>query len=733
MSEKGSPQSNTTIFETAADIMDKDNEGKGLLEEFTVPTYEEWRALAEDQLHGAPFEKKLVSRTAEGIEVQPIYLRKDARNLSAQLTPPGQFPFIRGTKAAGNSYKSWAVSQKNRFPTVEAFNQVARHDIANGLTSLQITLDDAGKGGQDPDQSAVGVVGKNGLSIVNRDDLKQALEGIDLTSIQVQLEGGMSGFSLLLLLLEHLRSKNIAFAELQGDMVFDPLAELVTSGSLTTPLQVIYDRMAQLARLNQALVPGFKTLGIDARPYGESGGSAAQELGFAMAAAVSTFRELRQRGLTVDEVASAISIRFAVGSDFFLEIAKLRAARSLWARIVSLMDGSESSQKVTLHAVSSLYNKTIHDPYVNMLRATTEAFSSVIGGSDILTVMPFDDLFGLPDEMSRRVSRNLQIVLKEECHGDRVIDPSGGSWFVENLTDQLARSAWAVFQEVEKSGGMAKALKAGDVQNAIAGVDQQRRKRFGQRQDVAVGTNMYANLTEELPEKQQPDFGPLWQLRADSAKEAKSRHSAAPILTQLAAQVTLPETNITDLVETGIQAAEKGVTLGELSKTVLGEDTAGESVTPLVMERISEAYEKLRQRSTEITAQTGKAPTVFLANMGPLRQHKARAEFSTGFLQPGGFSVINSEGFDKIEEAVSATLASNAAVVVICSTDDTYPDLVPAFVEQIKQKKPDMVILVAGYPKEHVTRFQELGVDDFIHLKADNLKILTKLQAVAGK
>ncbi|NQU63525.1 MAG: methylmalonyl-CoA mutase small subunit, partial [SAR324 cluster bacterium] len=644
-------------------MMDKHNEENGLLEEFAVPTYEEWRALVEDQLQGVPFEKKLVSRTAEGIAVQPIYLRKDVQNLTSQVTPPGQFPFVRGTKASGNSYKSWAVSQPNRFPAADTFNQIACRDIDNGLTSLQITLDDAGKRGQDPDQSTVGVVGNNGLSIVNREDLRQALQGIDLTSIQVQLEGGLSGFALLLLLLEHLRSKNISFAALQGDMVFDPLAELAVSGSLPTSLDVIVDRMAHLAQLTGTLIPGFKTIGIDARPYCESGGSAAQELGFAMAAAVLYFKELQQRGLTVDEIAPAVSFKFAIGANFFLEIAKLRAARSLWARIVSLLGGSESSQKATLHAVSSRYNKTIHDPYVNMQRVTSETFSAVIGGSDVLSVTPFDDLFGLPDEMSSRIARNLQIVLKEECHGNRVIDPSGGSWFVENLTDQLAQSAWGVFQEVEKAGGMAKALQAGDVQKAIADVDRQRRKKFGQRQDVAVGTNMYANLTEVLPEKRQPDFGSLWQSRAEAAKKAKSAHKATSLLTQLAVLVSTRETKVADLVETAIQAVEKGVTLGELSAQILGAAGAGERVTPLSIKRKTEAYEALRQRAVEIAEQTGRAPTVFLANMGPLRQHKARAEFSTGFLQPGGFSVVSSSGFDTVEDAVSATLASEAGVV----------------------------------------------------------------------
>jgi len=712
--------------------MNKSNDEKGLLEEFSVPSYDEWLALVNEQLKGAPFEKKLVKQSAEGISIQPIYLRQDVQDLSPRITPPGQFPFIRGTRASGNTVRSWSVSQPFRFPLVGQFNEVAKQDLARGLTCLQLTLDDAGKSGLDPDQSVVGAVGSNGVSIVNKEDVAQALNGIDLTALQFQLEGGLSGASLLLLLLAYCRQGNVPFEDLKGSMMFDPLADLAASGSLPVSLSAVYDRMAVLVGMSRDVVPGLKSVGIDGRPYCEGGGNAAQELGFAMAAAVEYFRELQQRGVAIDDFASAVSFSFATGSDFFLEIAKLRAARYLWARIIALLGGSEASQKVTLHSVSARYNKTVYDPYVNMLRTTTEAFSAVIGGTDILTVAPFDDLFGLPDEMSRRTARNLQIVLKEECHGNRVIDPAGGSWFVENLTDSLGESAWSVFQEVEKAGGMAAALKSGMVQEVIAEVDQQRRRKLGQRKDVAVGTNMYANLTETLPEVRQPDYESVWQTRAEEAKAAKSAHTAAQDLELLAEMAGGRDIDISALVDAGVQAAVKGATLGELAVGFMGKATGSETVNPIAMQRRTTAYETLRQKSAEMIERTGKAPVVFFANMGPLRQHKARADFSAGFFEPGGFSVVSPDGFDTVEDAVAATLDSGALVTVICSTDNTYPDLVPPFVEQIKQKKPDITVIVAGYPKDHVVQFQELGVDDFIHVKADNLQILTNLQAKAG-
>lgn len=695
---------------------------KGLLDEFSAPTYEEWLVLVNEQLKGVPFEKKLVHQTADGIPVQPIYLKKDVVSLSDTETPPGQFPYIRGTRASGKISGSWSISQPFRYPDVETFNDVARQDLARGLTSLQLSLDKAGRAGMDPDSAEVGSVGCDGMSVINLSDIARALSGIDLGSISLQLDGGLGGVSLLLLLIAYCRSEKIDSQSLAGTLTFDPLSELATSGSLPVPLTVYYDQMVQLIRIREAHLTGFRTIGINAVPYCEGGGSASQELGYAMATAVEYFRELQQRNVAIDEIASSISFSFATGSDFFLEIAKLRAARSLWARIVAVLGGNETSQKAVLNSTSARYNKTVYDPYVNMLRTTTEAFSAVIGGTDVLSVTPFDDLFGLPNEMSRRSARNLQIVLQDECHGNRVIDPAGGSWFVENLTDQLGEAAWTVFQEVEKIGGMTAALKSGMVSKEIAAVDGRRKEKLGQRKDVAVGTNMYANLGETLPESRQPDFEVLWQRRSDEAGKMRSDNDVAEELSKLS----------DGSVAGGVTAAEKGATLGELNSAVIGEPSDGESAVAIVIQRKTEAYEALRQKSAALVKKTGQAPTVFLANMGPLRQHKARADFSVGFFQPGGFSVIYSDGFDDPVKAAGAAVASGALATVICSTDDTYPDLVPGFVRTVKEQKPEMAVIIAGYPKDHIARFQELGVDEFIHIKANNLQILTKLQAEAG-
>lgn len=705
--------------------MNKSDEEPKLLNEFSTPTYDEWLSLVEEQLKGVPFEKKLVHQSYEGIPIQPIYLRSDVADLSERLVPPGQYPYIRGTRASGKTETGWAISEPLRFPTVDALNQAARHDLERGLTCLELVLDRAGKSGVDPDNARSGDVGRDGLSLLGLAEMEAVFDGIDPGSVRLQLEGGSSGLSLLLLLLAYCRKAGFDPKFLQGSLLFDPLADAAREGDLSFPITELYEEMSYLIRLQQKEAPGMRTIGIDARPFAEGGGSAVQELGYAMATAVSYLREMQNRGFGIDESAAAFSFNFATGSDFFLEIAKLRAARALWARIVSMLGGGELSCKAVVLSSSARYNKTIYDPYVNMLRATTEAFSAVLGGADVVSVSPFDDLFGLPDEMSRRVARNLQLILREECHGSDVIDPAGGTWFVEKLTDQLCEAAWKVLQDIEKKGGMLAALMSGEVQEAIAGVDRERRKKLGQRKDVAVGTNIYANLGETLPETRLPDYENLWQQRAAEAAKVRGAVDLAPDLLDLAASRGDAE----GMFVLGIKAAEKGATLGELNVAIFGETRESERIAPIEMRRKTVEYEALRRKSAELAAKTGQAPRVFLANMGPLRQHKARADFSTGFFQPGGFDVIYPDGFERVEGAVTATVESGATIAVICSTDETYPDLVPEYARVLKERRPDVTVIVAGYPKEHVPAFQEAGVDAFIHIKADNLEILSSLQA----
>ncbi|MBU2512069.1 methylmalonyl-CoA mutase subunit beta [bacterium] len=704
--------------------MEDNIKNQKLLDEFAVPTYEQWLELVEKQLKGASFEKKLVKKMVDGFSKLPIYCNSDSDELKQSI--PGKYPFRRGTTTIGHVKAGWGISQHYLSPDASEFNQAVRYDLERGLTAISTRLDLAGANGLDPDEAESGAVGCDGISLFCLEDVAKALENIDLTKVSLVIRPGISFLPLYCFLLNVLNSRNISYTDLKGHLVVDPISLLTTNGGLSVSLEACYNNMAACVEWSSQNTPNFGVIGIDTCPYSESGASNSQELAIALATGVEYLREMLSRGVDVEKTALSIGFHMAVGSDFFLNIAKLRALRILWAKIVSASGGSEQAQKTRLHVSTVRYNKTKHDPHVNLLRATTEAYSAILGGCDSLAVESFDSVFGLPSELSRRVSRNIQVILKEECYGDKVIDPAGGAWYVEALTDQLAEKAWCEFQEIEKLGGTSNALKQGYIQKQILNVTAETKNETAYRKKIIVGTNMYPNLDEPFMPIRMPNFEKIHLNRADEAKLYKSKRDFSNALTGLSGR----EEKLN--LEACLKLTAQGVTLGELNSALVNKENSPISIEPLKMRRVSEDYEELRTKAQDYKDKKGFWPQVFLANMGPLKQHKARADFSTGFLQPGGFSVISPEGFKTVEEAVKATLSSTAKIVVICSTDDTYPDLVPDFAKQIKKERPEITVVVAGYPKDHIDQFREVGVDEFIHLKANNLQLLQQFQDKAG-
>jgi len=702
------------------------------LDEFSNPTYEDWLKLVDTQLKGVPFEKKLVKELFTGISVKPLYRQSDNQELQSHSNPSGQFPFVRGFQASGHTANAWEITQQWRYPTVDQFNEAACHDIPRGLSRLSINLDSAGKSGQDPDPKLVGLIGKDGLSAFCVADMATLFSNINLPDLCLQIEGGLAAVPFLSLIVAHLQTKQIPTASLKGTLVFDPLALLAEFGKLDRSIADIYREMAGLIQWTGKSAPSLKALGIDLQPYYESGGNAVQELAFAMATGAEYIRNLTDLGCEIDQIAHNIQFLFSIGSDFFTEIAKFRAIRSLWAQVIKAFGGETAAQKTSLQGHSSKRNKTVNDPHVNILRTTTEAFSGVIGGCDIISVAPFDETTGLPDDFSRRVARNIQIILREECHGHKTIDPSGGSWYVENLTDQLARSAWLLFQKIEKNGGMLQSLQDGIVQEKVTENKRQIKQRVSLRKQVIVGTNLYVDIEEKNPQFNYPDYESIGKQRSQYLKSFRESRTPTPDLTKIKDPSLKSDPPGSDMINAAIAAASNNATLGEIYSTMVDQKAMELTITPLEIRRDSEDFEKLRKRALAFENRTGNAPFVYLANMGPAQQHKARVDFSIDFLKPGGFSTITGKGFDTSMEAAKAALDSKAKIVVICSTDDSYPELVPDITQAIKKEKPETLVLVAGYPKDHVDSFKKQGVDNFIHLKADNLEILNMLQKQVG-
>jgi methylmalonyl-CoA mutase len=703
-------------------------EEERLLSEFPYPTYEEWRKTTEVALKGASFEKKLITRTYEGIDLQPIYRKEDGENLPHTNSYPGFAPYLRGKNAAGYYHQAWDICQELTIGTPAAFNAALRSDMERGQTAVNIVLDTPTRAGIDADKAQPNDIGRDGLSLSTLDDLATALDGIDLEQFPIVIQAGENGIPIAAMLMALVQKQGKSPANLRGCIGVDPLGTLAHTGTIAYALPHMATILFSLATWARTNAPGLRTVLVQGHPYHDGGASATQELGFALATGVEYLRLLQQHGMTIDDAALSIQFSLSLGSNFFMEVAKMRAARLLWAKVVQAFGGSASAQALTLHARTSAWNKTTYDPYVNMLRTTTEAFSGVVGGCNSLHVSPFDEPMRVPDFFSRRIARNTQIILQQESHLDRVIDPAGGSWYGEVLTDEVGKNAWAIFQAVEKLGGMTAALQAGYPQEQIATIAKKRMSNIDQRRDIFVGVNMYANSSEkplEIPMVSEEEVQARYQERTQQI----ANYRAASGIPQPLANA---HPNEVDVMDVAIAAMGNGATLGDTAIILCFMDGNRPTVPPVQIHRGAERYEELRNQARAYTQRTGTPPQVFLANMGPIPQHKPRADFSTGFLQVGGFEVLTNNGFATPQEAAQAALDSGAPIVVICSTDDTYPELVPPLAQMIKATDPAKIILLAGYPQDQIEAHQQSGVDDFIHLRANCYELLAQLQNKIG-
>lgn len=699
-----------------------------LLAGFSPVTYEDWRKLVEVELKGAPFDKKMFTNTHEGITLKPIYRREDVAGLPHVNSLPGAAPFVRGTRASGYVQEPWAVSQEITCASPTEFNQAARNSISRGLTALNMVLDRATRNGHDPDWAMPDDVGWGGLSIASLNDLERALDGVNLEKISLFVRSGASALPFAALLLALARKRKNAFANLRGCIEMDPLGVLAHEGKLPQSLSSAYGEMARLTRWAEVHTPQLQTICVHSRSWHEAGGNAVQELAFTLGTGVEYLRALDKLGVDVNVAAPRFRFAVTVGVNFFMEIAKLRALRMLWARAVAAAGGNEAAQKASLHVRTAQWNKTVVDPYNNMLRATVEAFAGVLGGCDSLQVGAFDEVIRPPDDFSLRIARNTQLVLQKECCLDHVIDPAGGSWYVESATAELAARAWALFQDVEKRGGMEAALRAGFPQQSVAATAVEKIKAVTRRRDSIVGVNQYANTREK------PLAVPAADNRAFHKRRAQQIASHRTSLDEGESQLVLNRLSEmfgpagADGISSCVEAVSAGATLGEITRVIRVNDSPREQITPVCLTRAARPIEGLRAAMDR----QPKPAQVFLCNMGGLKEYKARADFAQGFFGVGGFDVVSPAAFKTTDAAVAAFAHSDARVVVICSTDDNYPALVPVLTAGIRTQKPDAIIVLAGFPQEQVEAHKKSGVNEFIHIRADVLEVLSKIHTQLG-
>ncbi|MDD4721929.1 MAG: methylmalonyl-CoA mutase family protein [Acidaminococcaceae bacterium] len=719
-------------IKTAQDAVQESEIPEINFDEFTIPTYDEWKNEVITALKGGNFDKQMFTKTYEGITLHPIYRMEDTDNLTQCKTYPGQQSDVRGVHAAGYLSKLWTIAQETDGKTPQEANVIQKRELLKGSTAISFCLDTATREGLDADKASKNIVADCGVSLSTLEDLETILTGVKFDETELALYAGASNTALLGNIAALAEKKGFSTSKLHGAVAADPIGEYITDGKLPRPLDEYYDEMAHAIKWADKNAPNLRTVLIDADVYHNGGANAIQEAAYAMSEAVDYIKAMQIRGISVDAFAKHVRFHFSIGANFFMEIAKLRGVKMLWAQVMEAFEASEESKKINLFVSTSSFTQTVFDPYVNVLRAATQSFSAVIGGMDGMFVKPFDHVIRPSDEFSRRIARNIQIMMQSEFNFTQVVDPVGGSWYIEPLTEEFAHKAWEKFQEVEKDGGLAINLQNGKVQEAINTVLEERFNNLAKRKDRAVGNNMYPNMTEELLSAPDVDFEKILadriaHLQANAAKREKQN-----------AEFALKEVLESAGKDTGalIDAAKKaflaGATMGEIT-TALNDGASSITVAPIKPHRWTERFEELRKRTEEFKKRTGENVTIFLANMGPIPQHKGRADFVTSFMQVAEFDVELNNGFPAVEEAVKAALASKRDVAIVCSTDATYPELAPAVCEGIKTRNPNMKVFLAGAPSAELKALCDAaGFDDYISVKSNCYETLMRMQKEKG-
>lgn len=654
-------------------------------DEFTATSYAEWKETAEASLKGASFDKKLRSKTYEGITLEPIYTQAEADSFASRLTFPGGADYVRGTTAGGYLAQPWDIAQNIATADPAEGNALLKEELAKGSTTISLHLSQ--------------------LNLETMADTVTLFSDLCLAETPMQIDAGASALPVLGLLYARAKELGYTYQEYQGCIGADPLSALARQGELAGDMRCYYQQMAAAMRWAKTNMPAIKTIFIQGSVYHNGGANAVQEVAASISAAIAYLDALQEEGFSVDEIARQIRFQFSQGANFFMEIAKLRAARMIWAQVVKAYGGSDEAAKMDIAVETSYFTTSVYDPYVNVLRATTQTFSGVLGGAQEISVTPFDAAVRPSDEQARRLARNIQIMMQNEFDLLSPVDPAGGSWYIETLTGQLAEAIWAELQRIDAAGGMLAVLMDGSLQAAIAEVLNARFSKLATRADRAVGVNMYPNPTEQ-------------PLAAGPAKAAASCKSSgcAPLDACVVA--------IGEAFQGGASRCDVEAALATGEK---------QSVAAILPHRLTEQYDALRARSEQHFAKTGKKVRVFLCNMGPIPQHKARADFAASFMEVASFEVLKNDGFASVEEAVAAATSAGADVAVLCSTDDTYPELVPALAAGIKAAAPKMMVLLAGMPAaEFKDSYDAAGVDDYIHVRSNCLQILTQIQKQGG-
>jgi methylmalonyl-CoA mutase len=697
--------------------------------EFPKIDHATWVALVETEIKDAPFAKRMTSHLYEGIEIEPLFTEESFPTAGDPSGFPGGAPFARGGTLLGNTLNGWDIRQEQAHPDPATANAQILADLEEGVTSIDLRLDGAGSLGLDADDPmAASLTGREGVSLSCAADFDRLLAGVKLDIAGIHFEPGGAFLPLAAAYVAAARRGGVQPSDLLGGFNADPLRVLMRDGALPMPLDAALAEMADLAHWTAHNAPKMRAVEVCTMPYHDAGASAVADLAFAIATGTDYLRVLTESGLAVDDAARQISFSMALGCRFYLATAKIRAARRLWADVVAACGGGAEAQRMMLRVSTGRRVLTTRDQTLNILRNTVACYAGAIGVADIITTTPFDAPTGLPTEDARRNARNTHHILREECSLAQVVDPAGGSWYIEWYTEAISRAAWAMFQQVEAQGGMLKAAQTGWVAAQIKPTETAREKDIGTRRVEVVGISEHATLTENDLNQEQPDFTKLAAAAAQRLGAWRAEHATPAGLEALAAA----KPGRGSLTAAAIIAADGGGTLGQIAHALATPGVVPAVTTPLVVHPYDAAFEALRDAATAFAAGHGRnRPRVYLAGIGSIAEQAARKGYAADLFTAGGFDVVATEIKLDVPAAVAGFTASGAKIAVVCSTDKQYVTVLPELVPQLKAAGARNIVL-AGNPGPSEAAWRALGIDAFIFVRCDVVGTLWSLLHTEG-
>lgn len=663
---------------------------------FPPVTKSEWIAKVEADLKGQPF-AKLRSTIAGGLVREPLYTADDAETVQPTGLP-GLYPFIRGTAPVGG----WKIQQEYGDPRPSVCREQIRRDLERGAEGLWLRLGP-----------------RRGCRVLTIAELDDLLGPVDLARIPVGLDGGADALAVAAGFLAVARRRGIADEALSGSLGLDPIGLLVGEGRIEGGLGARLSEMQDLAGWCATHAPGLRAVHVHGGPYANGGASAVQEIGYTIATGIEYLRRLLDAGLGIEQAARQIGFSYDVSDDFFVQVAKLRAARGSWAKVLVQAGCEPAAAGMPMHCATSRFTKTTRDPWVNMLRATAECTASVLGGAQTIATLPFDCLIGPPSELAQRVSRNTQIVLREEAHLDAVADPAGGSWFIERLTEELARAAWEEVRSIEADGGIVHALGSGRIVDAVGEVARTRHRDIATRKAPIVGVSDFPNL-QEPPVERKPASVEEIRRQVQASLDSLDPSAHREHLLALARSVKDESRSVGALSEACLAAAAAGADIYSMA-TVLQHGQPDFHVEPIAAWRAAEPWEKLRERADRAPER----PRAFSANWGSMASHNARSTWARNLLAAAGIESVGDDGFDDVAAMARAWQASSTPIAIVCGSDRDYEAMLDQAVAALKAAGC-RILLVAGRPGEREQALRAAGVSDFVFLGADVLDVMTR-------